>query len=212
MKIIEKNHRFNGGFKLRKATKRVVIHHSASGDISSETIHRWHLDRRWIGIGYHYVIRQNGDIETGRPEDTVGAHAGAGANPDSIGICLVGNFEHDKPTAAQMKSLAWLIKNVIYAKYGVLPIQGHKDHMATACPGRYFPWSDLKEFLTEPTPLPVRLTINKNQSNATLRIVDGRTEALLSGSWVQLRDLANLLLAGIEWDEKTRTINFVIKE
>ena len=131
----------------RKSTKSIVIHHSASGtNIGAQDINRWHLNNGWSGIGYHYVIYADGQIWTGRPEDTVGAHAYYSAkqeaNSNGIGVCLIGNFETGKPTQAQLDSLVWLIQD-IRTRYRGIAVQGHKDVMPTACPGRNFPWAEL---------------------------------------------------------------------
>lgn len=142
---------FKGSLSNRKVTKRIVLHHSASGlNTTIYDINRWHLSNGWSGIGYHYVIYPDGTIYRGRPEDKVGAHAyqdsAHEANSDGIGICLIGNFETGKPTAAQMISLVWLIKD-IRTRYPNLPVIGHKDVMSTACPGRLFPWNELRSRL-----------------------------------------------------------------
>lgn len=139
MGIVETNLKFNA-LKKRSSTKRAIIHHSASSDVSAATIHGWHKNQGWAGIGYHFVIRANGTIERGRPEHTIGAHAGPKGNGDSIGICLAGNFETGKPAEAQVTALVWLLKDYLFPKYGELKVIGHKDVMATACPGRNFPW------------------------------------------------------------------------
>ena len=56
----------------------IVIHCSAvrpDQTSSAAQIDTWHRQRGWkLGIGYHYVIRRNGEIEPGRPEYLVGAH------------------------------------------------------------------------------------------------------------------------------------------
>jgi N-acetyl-anhydromuramyl-L-alanine amidase AmpD len=149
VQIMATNFKFNGSLTRRKSTKRVILHHSASPDVPASTIHQWHLGNKWSGIGYHFVIRQNGDIERGRAENLIGAHAGEKGNPDSIGIVLTGNFETGKPTTAQMDSLVWLLKDYLFPKYGVKPVIGHKDVMATACPGKNFPWAELRERLED---------------------------------------------------------------
>ncbi len=149
MQIVETNFRFNGSLNKRKSTKRAIIHHSASPDVFASTIHGWHLGQKWSGIGYHFVIRSGGAIERGRPENTIGAHAGPAGNVDSIGVVLTGNFEYDKPTEAQLDSLVWLITQYLEPKYGKLQVMGHKDVMATACPGRNFPWDELRERLED---------------------------------------------------------------
>lgn len=136
----------------RKSTTRIIIHHSASADVSAATIHRWHLDKGWSGIGYHYVIRKNGSIERGRPEESRGAHA-TSANSDSIGICLTGNFNEEKPSQDQLNALLWLIKDLRKRYKKMLSVIGHKDVMATACPGNLFPWAELKKGLEEVEPV-----------------------------------------------------------
>ena len=146
MKIVETGLKFNGTPKKRSATKRIIIHHSVSGDVSAATIHGWHLGQKWMGIGYQFVIRADGSIERGRAEDLIGAHAGAGANGDSIGVCLTGDFTKHPPTERQMLSLVELIK-YLRGKYGNLSVIGHKDVMATACPGHMFAWAELHKRL-----------------------------------------------------------------
>jgi len=148
MQIVETGFKF-GALTIRKSTKRVIIHHTASADVPARTIHQWHLNQGWSGIGYHFVVRANGTIERGRPELAIGAHAGSAGNGDSIGVVLTGNFETGKPTAAQMDSLVWLLKEYLFPRYGAKPVIGHKDVMATACPGKNFPWADLKRRLEE---------------------------------------------------------------
>lgn len=148
MKIKEKDLQFKREPRKRKSTNCIFIHHSYSHDVSVKEIHRWHLDRDWIGVGYHFVVRTNGDIERGRPQGSVGAHAGATANSDSIGVCLLGNFEEHEPTNRQIDSLVKLI-NYLGEQYGELEIKGHSDVMNTSCPGRYFPWDVLRKRLKE---------------------------------------------------------------
>ena len=52
----------------------------------------------WAGIGYHYVIRKNGQVEIGRPDWAIGSHA-YGENSHTIGVHVCGNFEIAEPTA-----------------------------------------------------------------------------------------------------------------
>ncbi len=146
MQIVETNLQFSRAPSKRTRTGRIILHHTASADVSAATIHGWHKGQGWIGIGYHYVIRANGTIERGRPELAIGAHAGSAGNGDSIGIVLTGNFETGAPSTAQMIALTELIKE-LRGRYGNLAVIGHRDVMATACPGKNFPWADLKRRL-----------------------------------------------------------------
>lgn len=75
----------------------IVIHCAdtyARMDIGVREIREWHLARGFNDIGYHYVIRRDGIIETGRPLEKIGAHA-AGYNSMSIGICYAGGRGDD---------------------------------------------------------------------------------------------------------------------
>ncbi len=100
----------------RKSTKYIVVHCAATKpaqDIGAKEIRKWHLDRKFKDIGYHFVIRRNGIIERGRDIDEVGAHV-AGYNHCSIGICLVGGLnERSRPvdnfTEKQMETLSSLL-------------------------------------------------------------------------------------------------------
>ena len=216
MNLIQVTHNFRATPRRRTSTRRVIVHHSAGGDVSARTIHGWHLERetngrKWLGIGYHFVVRKNGTVETGRLIDTVGAHAGAGANGDSIGVCLTGNFEYDRPTEGQYKALAQLDREVIAPRYGKLPYEGHSKHMNTSCPGRRFDFRRLGQERSTITRSPV-LRFNGRNSAIPVRIVNGRTEAQLSGQWVQVREFVGMIPgATIAWDEATRTVDVVIR-
>jgi len=140
-----------GYLNRRRTTRRIIVHHSASGDVSAAAIHGWHLARGWSGIGYQFVIRQNGNIEAGRPLDMVGAHAGPQGNGDSIGICLTGNFMETKPTDQQLQSLIELISYLRKLYKSNLEVWRHQDVAATECPGDLFPWPENNWLLNCPS-------------------------------------------------------------
>lgn len=125
----------------------IIIHHSATQEGDAETFRRAHKAKGWRDIGYHYVIGNgtysgDGEVETGRPENESGAHCSAdGMNFKSIGICLVGNFDIDKPTVAQMEALGRLCRDIM-TRHKIPPfkILGHGEvaGAATNCPGKNF--------------------------------------------------------------------------
>lgn len=126
----------------------IIIHHSATTQGDAETFRKAHKAKGWKDIGYHYVIGNgtgsgDGEVETGRAETEEGAHA-KGYNTKSIGVCLVGNFDVTKPTAAQWVSLKSLCR-AIMARYNIPPlgILGHGEVAATNCPGKYMDVSKL---------------------------------------------------------------------
>ncbi|MEA1960689.1 MAG: N-acetylmuramoyl-L-alanine amidase [Bacillota bacterium] len=124
----------------RKEIRRLVIHHSVSPDVSALDIHCWHLNRGWSGNGYHFIIRQNGQIELGRSSDMIGAHT-KGFNHDSIGICLTGDFTKYAPADEQICSLVKLT-HYLEEQYGKLELNRHCDLNPTLCPGNLFPWTE----------------------------------------------------------------------
>ena len=118
----------------------IVVHHTGDpedDDLSAEEIHRIHqIGNGWAGIGYHYVIRKNGQVEIGRPDWAVGSHA-YGYNSHTIGVHVCGNFEIAEPTQYQLESLAYLL-GWLCDEYNLNPredIVAHRDLMATACCG-----------------------------------------------------------------------------
>jgi len=143
LEIIDAQLDFRRGLTKRdiKDIDMIILHHSASAAVNTTiySIHRWHLQRGWLGCGYHYVIHSDGSVFQGRPIDTVGAHA-RGYNERSVGICVVGNFEEEHPTLRQIESLNMLLD---YLKNDKLrgqniSIRKHRDLAATLCPGRNF--------------------------------------------------------------------------
>lgn len=94
----------------------------------------------WTDVGYHFVIRRNGDVENGRDVMTPGAHV-AGKNAHSIGVCLVGGTEERNVrkaecnfTVQQWRALEKLVKTLQH-RYGPLEVQGHNHYdSGKACP------------------------------------------------------------------------------
>ena len=126
----------------------IVVHHSKSGDISATTIGRWHTERGWSKIGYHFVIRQSGLVEQGRNLNEQGAHT-KGRNKTHIGICLTGCFDSliypemdwpRKPSEEQLSSLKNLL--ITLTKwFDIHKIERHDD----ACPGRHLDLEKIAE-------------------------------------------------------------------
>jgi len=139
MTIHEVELEFTVRLQSRSKTEMIVLHHSASAVATVETIHALHLLNGYGGIGYHYLVRKDGSIWRGRPENVVGAHS-KGNNLYSIGICFEGNFENEEMGEAQVVAGVELIKDIL-SRYGELEIVGHRDLQATACPGKGFPIS-----------------------------------------------------------------------
>jgi N-acetyl-anhydromuramyl-L-alanine amidase AmpD len=107
----------------------IVVHASdtpASMDIGAEEIRQWHLQRGWRDIGYHHVIRRDGEVEEGRSHEVTGAHV-RGHNATSIGICMVGGggglFNYTWLQLFALRGLLVRLKEV----YPDAAIVGHRD-------------------------------------------------------------------------------------
>ena len=111
----------------------IVIHCSAvrpDQTSSAKKIDEWHKDRGFNGIGYHYVIRRNGEIEPGRPEGQIGAHC-VNHNAHSIGVCYEGGLDirgqpADTRTAEQKAAMRQLLEQ-LHRRYPRAVIVGHHD-------------------------------------------------------------------------------------
>lgn len=134
---------------------RLVLHHSATETGNARVFRCLHRAcNGWADIGYHYVIGNgtlsgDGEVETGRPEWAVGAHARRN-NDDSIGICLVGDMERHPPTEKQLRALGGLLRRLM-SDHGMCPgdiyLHGELQECSTLCPGRYFDHGTVEEVL-----------------------------------------------------------------
>ena len=141
MNIVKTNLAFSGMY-TRSSTRRIILHHAAVTR-TVQQIHIQHTVQGWGGIGYHYFVDKDGTIYTGRPENTVGAHA-ANHNGDSLGICFNGNFETETMSSRQREAGKQLIAH-LRQKYNIAisSVIRHGNVMATACPGRNFPYGEI---------------------------------------------------------------------
>ena len=117
---------------LREQIKYIVIHCSDTNENdSAEDIHKLHLSFGWDGIGYHKIIKKNGELENGRPEFWKGAHV-FGHNHESLGVCLIGkcNFYRKQFNTLKLLLMSWK------KKYPLAKIVGHRDFENTkkTCP------------------------------------------------------------------------------
>ena len=119
--------------------KRIIIHHSASPRVTTtiQQIEGWHKKAGYKGVGYHKVIEGGGLVRQGRPDEEIGAHA-YGHNHDSLGVCVVGNFENEQPDEAQIDALVQVLATLC-KRHGLKAsaIFGHRDVNPTACPGKH---------------------------------------------------------------------------
>ncbi|MFT5690203.1 MAG: hypothetical protein ACI8PQ_003058, partial [Planctomycetota bacterium] len=130
---------------------RITVHHSAQNasslrrgpqsasgsDIAGHQ--RYHMNNNgWGDIGYHYLIDPQGRIFAGRSLKWQGAHADGMNNVENIGVCLLGNFDEERPSAQAVASMQSLLTD-LRGRFGI-PLRGIKQHSEfknTECPGTY---------------------------------------------------------------------------
>ncbi len=166
MQIIETNLSTNGSFSRRSKTDEIILHHAEAKSASVEEVNRWHLERGWTGIGYHFYIRKDGKVYRGRPEWAVGAHA-QGHNSRAIGICCEGSYMTETMPQAQLDALKALIRAMM-AKYPGAKLLRHRDVNSTDCPGTNFPWAEAQKYGTETTVKKEETKMTDNEFTAYL--------------------------------------------
>lgn len=139
---------------MKRNIDQIIVHCAATPpdmDIGAKEIDHWHRGNGWLGIGYHYVIRRDGEVESGRSLERAGAHA-SGYNANTIGICLVGGvlrkngklIPENNFTPEQFEALATLIEQCREIAGKPLEVLGHRDlpGVVKACPS-----FDVREWL-----------------------------------------------------------------
>lgn len=125
---------------MRRITE-IILHCTATREgrpFTVEDIRRWHLERGWSDIGYHYVVYLDGTVAEGRPVEVAGSHV-AGRNASTIGVCYVGGLDRagraaDTRTSAQKAALLRILMELIARFPSVTRIAGHNEYANKACP------------------------------------------------------------------------------
>lgn len=116
-----------------RPVSRVFIHCSDSDRADHDkacVVRDWHLKRGFSTIGYHFYIRKDGTLETGRDLEVVPA-AQQGHNANAIAICLGGRNTF---TEAQFNTLRDLCGQ-IHAQLPLVTFHGHREVNALkTCP------------------------------------------------------------------------------
>lgn len=124
---------------VRQITK-IILHCTATPegrDVDAEEINRWHKNRGFSQIGYHYIIKLDGTIEEGRSVHMVGAHT-KGHNVGSIGVVYVGGCDKNmKPKDTRTPQQDFVLTNLLSAlleMYPLAKLHGHNEFANKACP------------------------------------------------------------------------------
>jgi N-acetylmuramoyl-L-alanine amidase len=132
---------------MARTIKEIIVHCTATPEgrpVTVKEVDKWHRERGFACIGYHYLIGLNGEICQGRNVESVGAHC-EGHNANSIGVCYVGGLSLPNPskggamdakdtrTAAQKETLAGLIRD-LKRQYPGATVHGHREFANKDCP------------------------------------------------------------------------------
>lgn len=114
----------------KRTINEIIIHCSATvegKDYTVDDIRKWHRERGFSDIGYHYVIYRDGTLNPGRNINISGAHC-TGHNTHSIGICYIGGLDKnskskDTRTEAQKATLLKTLTTIkkLYPKAAIYP-------------------------------------------------------------------------------------------
>lgn len=126
---------------MARKINEIIVHCTATiegKNFKAADIDRWHKQKGWDGIGYHYVVDLDGTVEPGRPESKQGAHC-LGHNANSIGVVYVGGLASDGETpkdtrTAQQKAALVKLLTELKHRYPNAAIHSHRDFAAKACP------------------------------------------------------------------------------
>jgi N-acetyl-anhydromuramyl-L-alanine amidase AmpD len=148
----------------RRRWQFIVVHNSGTrqGNARVFDYYHKHVRRMQNGLAYHFVIGNgtssgNGQIEVGDRwrRQINGGHVHSDyLNNISLGICLVGDFNRDQPTRAQLDACEELIRFLRdrcgKTERGTIPVKPHREmnppRWATDCPGDDFPYSWFRRF------------------------------------------------------------------
>lgn len=137
----------------------IVGHHSGIDRGNAAVYDRAHRRRRMEnGLAYHFVIGNGKDSGDGEVEiggrwlnQIDGGHVRNHAiNQIGIGICVIGNFENERPTAAQMaafRELTVYLRDHVMGGKCRFAVHREIDRNHTVCPGRHFPTREMHRLL-----------------------------------------------------------------
>nr|WP_300341091.1 N-acetylmuramoyl-L-alanine amidase [Actinomyces sp.] len=112
------------------APNQIVIHHWGADGQSHDGVAAY-LCRYAGNSSAHYVASAGRVTQLVSDRDRAW-HAGSSGNPRGIGIeCRPEMSDGDFETVAGLVA-------AIRSEHGNLPLAGHRDHMSTACPGRWY--------------------------------------------------------------------------
>ncbi len=95
-------------------------------------------DRNWWDVPYHFLMDLNGTIYEGRDYHFMGETNTSYEPNGHFLISIIGNYNRQQPTQAQLNSIADLMAWAVHEFHVPLDrIGGHYNYAQTSCPGQY---------------------------------------------------------------------------
>lgn len=147
-----------------------------------------HLGNGWSGIGYNFVVDQDGVIYEGRGWSLVGAHC-PNHNRSGWGVQVAIGGDQ-KPSAKALAAVRALYDEACERAGRTLAKKGHRDGKATACPGDHlYAWvragmpvetkpSVPPRVIDEPEPVADRPVLRRGSQGRHVHTLQGRLDEL----------------------------------
>lgn len=169
--------------------RSLAIHHSLTFSGSAEAFAGYHVRTNdWPGIGYAYVIGRDGTIYQCWDHTVVSYHVG-NSNKHALGICLVGDFRTQQPTAEQYTAALELVRWLQRQLHSATVVKGHSeypDYSWKACP--VISMDQFRRDLSEGVETPMTAAERKEMDDLKKQVreqnsrIDAQSKALASAT------------------------------
>ena len=137
-------------FRDTNTINTIVVHQTATednGQFTAYDIARFHVNTNdWAGIGYHYLITDNGAIYKTNDENVISYHA-SGFNSNSIGVAITGNHDlGDEISTKKYNALVYLLAK-LSNKYNI-SVENIIGHNETGSP-KQCPSIDMDQLISD---------------------------------------------------------------
>ncbi len=190
----------------------LIVHHSA-GNLDADVdyalvvraIYDFHVNTNgWSDIGYNLLIAPDGTVYNGRGTAAQGAHF-CGANAETLGVCMLGNFVAESPATTAMSALTSLgyflscefdidvNRTAAHQPSGetLTGLSGHRDGCNTQCPGEQL-YSQLNNVRTNIT---ARIDAGCQAIEAPARLTaDARPDGAVALDWETYAGASSILI------------------
>ena len=225
----------------------IVLHHSASDTGSSLSQEKaiWESIKQ-NGIqkngrpDYHYGIGASGTRYKGASLNEWVVNCGIDdwdkdqdgnpfpeTNQNTIAVCAIGNFENIRMGEKQIQGIVSLCKE-LKLKYPKIYFKLHRELVATACPGEYYPYNEIYKRVNK---MSTTIILRPQSEDKWYAVVNGvrmpiTVKAIINGDQVEipacpveindsyylpLRFITEKLGCKVTWDGNSKTIT-IIKE